>query len=119
MIKQEVIEYRNTHRESRTLLGTLLGEFDIKSKNPTDAECIIIIKKMIENNNICGIKGENEILELFIPKQLTDLEISQIISKQEFAFIGVGMNYFKNNYAGLYNGKVVSNLIGLYLNSKC
>ena len=50
-IKDQVIEYRNTHQESRTLLSAVLGEFDRVSKNPTDEKCISIIKGLIDNTS--------------------------------------------------------------------
>ena len=110
MIKEEIVEYRNTHKESRTLLGTLLGELDRKTKTPTDDDCIQVIKKMIESNVLCGETEENEILEKFLPQQLNEDQIKAIISTIQAKNIGECMKFFKENCAGRYDGKLVSKL---------
>lgn len=116
-LKQRIIDYRNGHKESRILLGVVLGEFKRLEKEKgrtigevTDAECITIIKKLIQSNNECNVIGENEILELFLPKQLTDNEIKNIILKGNFNNIGDCMKEFKKLFPGLYNGQIVSKL---------
>jgi len=117
MIKEEIIEYRNTHQEARVLLGVVLGEFErieLAIKNPinpiTDVECVKVIKKLIASNNECNITGENEILELFLPQQLTEDKIKGILTINSFNSIGDCMKYFKVNHDGLYDGKQVSKL---------
>lgn len=120
-IKEKVIEYRNTHKEVRVLLGVVLGEFertemDTKRKisGPvTDDEAINIIKKLIDGNNQCNITGENEILELFVPKQLTEDEIESIIKRERFISIKDCMSFFKELYTGLYDGKLISRIYKL------
>lgn len=108
MIKEQIIEYRNTHKESRVLLGTVLGELDRISKTPTDVECVNRIKKMIEDNILCNLVEENEILNKFIPKQLCESTISELISEGNFANLGECMKYFKQHYNGCYDGTLVS-----------
>jgi len=116
-VKQQIIEYRNTHRESRVLLGVVLGEIERLEKEPkrvvkeaTDAECIAIVKKMIASNIECNELEENKILEVFLPKQLTAVEIAVILNQQQFKSVGECMKWFKENKAGLYDGKAVSEL---------
>ena len=60
MIKEQILNYRKSHKESRVLLGVLLSEFESlekskgrKLKEITDAECITIIKKLIKDNTEC------------------------------------------------------------------
>ena len=107
-LKEKLIQYRGMNPESRVLLGTLLGELDrnpkVKNKNPTDAQVVSEIKKMIQT----GSTEEQEILEQFLPQQLTDVKVDAIISSNGFSNIGECMKFFKENYAGLYDGKVVS-----------
>jgi len=116
MVKDQVIEYRNTYKEARVLLGVVLGEFERVEKAPkritsiTDDECIAIIKKLIQSNIECHVEGENEILEMFIPKQLTSIEIEAILILHKFNEMKDCMNYFKVKYPELYNGKEVSQL---------
>lgn len=51
---------------------------------------------------------EKEFLLYFLPKQLNDKEIMEIIVTNSFKSIGDCMNYFKANHLGLYDGKAVS-----------
>ena len=108
MIKQEIINYRNLNPQTRIVLGTILGEFDRISKDPSDQECLKVIKKMIESNILTGQIEENELLSKFIPKQMSDLEIIAIIENNNFANIGECMKFFSSNFTGLYDGKKVS-----------
>ena len=116
-LKQRIIDYRNTHKESRIILGVLLGEFQKIEKDPkhksseiTDDECINIIKKLIQSNIECNELEENKILEQFIPSQLDSSEISEIILEGQFKSIKECMNFFKEQYNGRYNGKEVSEI---------
>ena len=116
-LKQQIIDYRNNHKESRVLLGVLLGEFERLEKSPkrktseiTNDECISIIKKLIDSNIQCNELEENKILELFIPQQLTEEQIKNIIKRERFANIKDCMGFFKKLYTGLYDGKVVSKI---------
>ncbi len=110
MIKEKIVEYRNQNPDSRTLLGTVIGELDRITKTPTDGQCIQVIKKMIESNIECNQTQENKILELFIPQQLDELDIKNILSHYNFTSIGECMKHFKEHHAGLYDGKLVSKL---------
>lgn len=117
MLKQQIIDYRNSHIETRTLLGTVLGELDRISKNPTDEQCVQLIKKMIESNKLVNTTEalyENQLLEQFIPKQLTESQIESIIKRERFISIKDCMGFFKELYAGLYDGKVVSKIYKEY-----
>ncbi len=114
-MKQQLIEYRNTHKEDRVLMSAVLGELDRISKNPSDAECIAVIKKMVESSKECGNLEEVKILEQFLPKQMTDLEIMAVINQNQFPVLGDCMKWFKQNKAGLYDGKLVTEL---FKNSK-
>jgi uncharacterized protein YqeY len=116
-VKEKIIEYRNAHKETRVLLGVVLGEFERAEKAPkrvlpnvTDEEAVTIIKKLIQSNIECNVVGENEILELFIPKQLTAFDIEAVLIFHKFPEVKHCMNYFKAKYSGLYNGKEVSQL---------
>lgn len=112
-LKQKITDYRNSHTETRTLLGTVLGELDRISKTPTDNECIQLIKKMIESNRLVNTTEslyENQLLEQFIPQQLTESQIESIIKRERFQSIKDCMGFFKELYAGLYDGKLVSKI---------
>jgi uncharacterized protein YqeY len=117
MIKQQIIDFRKQNPETRTILGVVLGEFERKEKEKdrtigeiTDAEAVVIIKKLIDSNIQCNELEENKILEKFIPQQLTDEQIESIIRRERFDSIKDCMQFFKESYAGLYNGKTVSKI---------
>ena len=118
-LKQQIIDYRNSHTETRTLLGTVLGELDRISKNPTNDDCIKVIKKMIESNKLVNTTEslyENKLLEQFIPQQLTEEQIKNIIKREHFTSIKDCMGFFKELYTGLYDGKMVSKIYKEYEN---
>lgn len=83
----------------------------------SDTDIIKQVKKMIE-----GIKqstndiNEINILDNYLPKQLTIEEIKFIIEpwvkyEDKNQTLREIMQYFKTNHNGLYDGKVLSNLI--------
>lgn len=114
MLKQQIIEYRQQNPQYRTLLGTVIGELDRITKNPTDEQVIQVVKKMIDANNEIGKNQqtieENFILSKFLPSQLSFDDIKEIIETEEFGSIKECMTYFKGNFPGEYNGKLVSEL---------
>lgn len=111
-VKEKILTFRERTkrlRPARMLANTIIGEFDRVSKDPTDEQCVQIIKKMIESNKLTGNLDENEILETFLPKQLIESEIKELIETMKFDSIMSCMVFFKSNYPGLYDGKLVSN----------
>ena len=126
-LKQQIIDYRNNHKESRLILGTLLSELDRDDKikagdfrNPSNNDVIRVIKKMIESNKLINSSeslNENQLLEQFIPKQLTGDQIENIIKREHFQSIKDCMGFFKELYTGLYDGKVVSKIYKEYENN--
>ena len=119
MLKEQIIAYRLANRETRTLLGVVLAEIERVEKGPkkaagyiaTDEEVISILKKMIASNIECDTNlEENVILEQFLPQQLTDLDIKNILNEYKFNSVGECMKHFKQFHSGLYDGKQVSKL---------
>ena len=117
-LKQQIIDYRNSHKESRLILGTLLSELDRDDKikagdfrNPSNNDVIRVIKKLIDSNKLINSNeslNENKLLEQFIPKQLTEEQIDSILKRENFNSIKDCMSFFKELYPGLYNGQLVS-----------
>jgi len=116
------------------LLGLLKAEIERKAKDDgcraiTDADCIAVLKKFINNCDVtidALVKNgkeailprrEKNILENFLPKQLTREEIKVIILDY-IAYIkncysnptnlGEIMKYMKQEHDGRYDGKLVS-----------
>ena len=120
MLKQQIIDYRNSNKESRLILGVLLSELDRDDKikesdfrNPSDNDVIRVTKKMIDSLKLMSSTQaleEVKILEQFIPQQLTEEQIESIIKRERFTSIKDCMGFFKELYAGLYDGKIVSKI---------
>lgn len=114
------------------LLSTLLGEAqaigkDAGNRDATDAETVAVIKKFIKNaeitsqaalasiqtNKMASIQNaanEIKILTTYLPQQLSEEDVKLIIARRanEGDNMGQVMNHFKENYAGQYDGKMVS-----------
>jgi uncharacterized protein YqeY len=137
-IKTDQIVARKSKSDAVSLLTTLYSEALMVGKNatpprdPTDAEVINTIKKFLKgvNENISyagdrqdadwrdALEIEREILEYYLPKQLSVEELTSVITK----FIlnggiatsngtGLIMQYLKNTHGGMYDGKVASDII--------
>jgi uncharacterized protein YqeY len=65
---------------------------------------------MIESNIECGQLEENIILEQFLPQQLTEADIIFALEVNKFNSIKECMQFFKETYAGQYDGKQVNKL---------
>ena len=108
---------------AKTLLTTLLGELENVSKRTgndiTDDVVIKACKKFIASNEEVislsigtspTLRGENAILETFIPKQLTEDELYVIIDTLKADNLGTVMKHLKANHDGTYDGKLAANV---------
>jgi len=128
-IKEQQLAARKTHASVVTaLLTTLIGESEMVGKNAnrtvTDDEVIAMIKKFIKNIDMtlsvvkeptdkakCTI--EKQILESYLPKQLSEADLRVIITKLKEVHsgnVGLIMKELKTSYAGLYDGKLASEI---------
>jgi uncharacterized protein YqeY len=105
---------------ARDILRVLKGEIERNEQSKdgkvdlSDSEVIKIIKKLIENST----PEEAEVLETYVPKQMTTDEVSEqaasyitregIDSPRE---MGKVMGYFKQNFEGLYDGRELSGIV--------
>lgn len=139
-IKKEQLEARKAKVKIHTdLLTTLLGEIQSSVTgslsaaqfgvlNPTDAEVLKVVKKFIKNtketlaltpsNGLATL--ELEILESFMPKQLSDTElgvvVGQILSTADSSLtggklMGFVMSQLKAQYEGLFDASKVKGLL--------
>ena len=136
---QQITEDRKTARKASdtfavTVLGTLLGEVqgqwsnlkvDSRGDEPSDA----LVGKIVINftNNLKELlkakdspEGHTElsILQTYLPKQLTDEELQQIVEKRLTTYspeqgnkIKFVMDFLKEQYANLYDGASVRKYI--------
>ncbi len=114
------------------LLTTLVSEASMIGKNDgnresTDQEVIRVIKKFLDNAKetydimIKGgvapteIEREISILKSYLPNQMSEDDLRDAINNfrhdNPTANIGLIMKYLQINYAGLYDGKVASQIV--------
>lgn len=131
---EEIKRERESQRSNSTiysLLGVLLGEIDRlpipRTQSPSEDHIYSIIKKLYEGAEYMASRDLSEeskieysYLKDYIKAQLGRSEIEMIISdlvlQQPNTNIGVVMKYFKDNYPGQYDGKLVSQIVKEMLN---
>ena len=108
LIKTEFSEFENakdakelTKEVETNILNKMVKQRNDSIEKFTDAGRLDLVKQE---------QDEKEFILTFLPKQLTESEIIEIIVEKKFPSIGECMNYFKNDHNGLYNGKVLSQL---------
>lgn len=111
----------------KNILSVLMSELTRDEFNPSnipsDDKVISKIKKFIQNiddslslmkdaNKMLPLLTEKTILEGYLPKQLSNEEIKNILTNElsNIKSIGQIMSYFKQNYSGKYDGKIVLDL---------
>jgi len=117
--------YKEKNMEKKDFLGVLKTEVTKESKTPDDMYVIGKIKSMIKNAEATNSLSENEleILNGYLPKQLTEEEIttfiSNIITDNGFSGgkdMGKVMGLLKEGFDGQYDGKMASQLVKTLLN---
>lgn len=77
----------------------------------TDGDVIKLVKKLVEGiKETTNNQDELSILETYLPKQLSETEMRQIISLLSVKDMGAIMKHFKANYDGQYDGKTLSTI---------
>ena len=121
--------YKAKENIKKDVLGCLISDSCKESKEPEDEKVLATIKKFIDGANDVikhadqrdyeKYKAEQEIIILsaYRPAQLTEDEIRELsknfISGKLDIFsnlVGNLQSYFKHNYAGRYDGAVVSKI---------
>lgn len=122
-IKADLFSARKA-RDSVTVisLSTLLGEVvkvgkDSGNRETTDQEAIAVVKKFVEGlNDVISRTAssealiERELIEKYIPSQLTRDEIYSILCSETGKSLGEMMKVLKERYAGRYDGKLASEI---------
>lgn len=118
MKKEDLLKLKLENKSNpvvRNLISTIIGELDRKSKNPNEAEVMSVIKKIrdadLEVTMTEQIAKELDFLDGLIPKSLSEDEMKKIVSSLSFTKIGEYMSYFKENYPGQYDGKMLSSIV--------
>jgi uncharacterized protein YqeY len=125
-IKKEIIlAMKAKDNIKRDILRLIKGEIERGGKHATDEFITKIIKKTvagIEETKGEGHEAQLEVLNPFLPSQLSEEEIGTIIvdliTEKGFSGkkdLGLVMRHFKENLGGQYDGKVVSKVAAISL----
>lgn len=130
-IKSKCLELRKAKSIFASPLQTFIGEVEMMAKNkqqesPTDEQCIATLKRfcdkidetialITDQSKIEALQAEKASYEQFVPKQLSQSElievVKQFVSNNPGSKMGQIMAHLKANYAGLYDGKMASDVI--------
>jgi uncharacterized protein YqeY len=100
-----------------TLLTTLVGEADtaLKGKQADKFDMLALVKKFQSNCLMTlEIKQDEKtysefcILEEYIPKQLTEEKLYEILLESEARSVGQFFGYLNSKYKGLFDGQLAS-----------
>lgn len=133
-IKQDQLEARKAYLSTKDpmpgmkskLLTTLLGEITMPGKN---SDPVRTINKFIKNANeiikignthqVVQSQNEIEILQQYVPKQLTEEEIlsaiSHICEHEPDINMGGAMKQLKSRFGNTFDGKLAADSIRAYL----
>jgi len=118
-IKNDMITaMKNKDAVTRDTLRVLIGELD-RNFIKDDVDVVKTVNKMVQNiKETTNDQDEINVLSKYLPKQMTEDEISQnaanFIAENKLESpreMGKVMGYFSKNYAGQYDGKVLSNIV--------
>jgi len=136
-IKKDLDEARKAKRKDVvTFLSTIYSDVVMFGKNngnrqTTDEEAIKIMKnfqskseevidllKKKDPSRVLEYEDKIKLLQKYIPKQLTEEELTEVIQNyikdfdiNDKKIIGLVMNKLKENYAGMFDGKLASKII--------
>lgn len=127
--QMEALKEKNTLKRSVLQIVTgkvKLAEIEKRTKNEslTDDDVLLVINKVIKelDEEILAFKNANrtekveeltlqrQILEAYLPAQLTEEEIKEIINSLEDKSMPSIMKHFKQNYLGKCDMKLVNKL---------
>lgn len=128
-IKEEMFVAKKAKQTIKaSLLNTLWAEAvrvgkDAGNRETTDTEVLAVVKKFLKGVEEVIVRSpsdkaltiateEQEILLSYLPKQLTRDELKDIIINFGTKDKGTIMKSLKEQYAGLYDGKLASIIIG-------
>lgn len=126
-IKADMLTARKARdTEAVKAFSTLIGEIELigkKAGNVINDELVIAtVKKFIVNleENLehtvspegkADVVTEIELLEVYLPTQMTEGQLQDIIAHLEPANMGEAMKHLKECYAGRYDGKLASQVV--------
>lgn len=132
-VRNDMLEAKKIKdKDKSNLLSALYSEMFTLSKSGkafTDEDAVKIVKKFLKNINetlALDIPDttkskyllEKSVLEDYLPKQLSIIEIEEIVTKliNENKVMKDIMSHFKESYSGRYDGKIVNEIVKAKLN---
>lgn len=122
-IESDLLSARKQKLDTVKTLVTLFSDCQMVAKNkgvekPTDEDCIQVIRKhlkglhemitLMPNNN--EYLQESSLLSDYLPKQMQPEEIEAVIRNNNLTGVPNIMKFFKENFAGRYDGKMLSTI---------
>jgi len=122
--KDFISAFKAREMDKKNFLGVLKTEVTKESKEPTDEFVIGKIKSMMKNaaktNSLNDM--ELDVLNVYLPKQLTEKELTEMVKSfisdnnlSNKSDMGKIMGYFKSNFDGEYDGKILSKIVMMNL----
>jgi uncharacterized protein YqeY len=121
-IKSDRIAHlKSGDKAAATTLVTLLGELSrLDSKDPSDAQVVGVIQKMLKGiEDMQKVRPSEELtqeaatLKAYLPQLLSEEELISIIAEARsngITVMGELMKHLKDHYAGRYDGKLAAGL---------
>lgn len=126
--KDRLVARKHKQTAKVSLLTVLVGDIDKKAKDdgdrkPTDDDCLASIRKLLKavDENLKLRPKEEEfvfekaLLEYYLPAQLNEDQILELLQDAKPINIGSAMSFFKMNHSGQYDSKLVSKVAKEYL----
>lgn len=133
-LQKEALQARkNKETEKATLLTTVLSQIKTKAiddghRAANDNDVILTVRQFLKSTNenialakksgvaendekIKAFEAEKNILETYLPQQMSEQELREIIGNLGANNIGEAMKALKEKYNGRYDGKLASQIV--------
>ena len=129
--KANLIALKNKDKDARGVISVVLSRYQLldveaksKGKELSDSDLLSIIQKVLKelkdeqegyakvNNHdrVSSIARQMEVIYYYLPKQLSEEEIKEEISKLADKSVPAIMKHFKENFAGKVNMSLVNTI---------
>jgi uncharacterized protein YqeY len=113
------IAMKSGDKELRDYIKVVKAELQRGSKEPTDEECMKVLKKLKKNAEENSNQDEINYLDKHLPQMISKEEIEtnvDVLIGQGVNNIGGIMKFFRENYPGRVDNKLVSQIAKEKLN---
>ena len=121
--KDFMLAYKAKRMEEKDYLGFLKSEVTRDNKTPDDADVVTklksMVKKSLDKDGVsCLTETEMEILNRYVPSQMSEEDLTSYLSNyirdnniEGMKSMGVLMTFLKEEFPGQYDGKLASTLV--------